>query len=117
MNQTISGPLLYLSLSRNTLSGSLPDLYGASNLKIVSFAYNKFSGTIPTNWDQLTNLETLELEGLSDITGSIPSLLPSWTALKSLYLKETSISGKLSDILENLKALGTTEKFAVFPSI
>jgi hypothetical protein len=106
MNQRISDRLVYLSLSTNKLTGSLPDLHGASNLKVISFSSNKFSGTVPTDWDELRKLEILDLKGLLDITGSISSLLPSWTALKTLNLKETSISGKLSDILENLKGLG-----------
>ncbi|GJX92891.1 probable LRR receptor-like serine/threonine-protein kinase isoform X1 [Tanacetum coccineum] len=49
--------LTSLELQDNNISGELPDLSNLVNLQNLNVTRNKFSGSIPTSWDQLSNLK------------------------------------------------------------
>lgn len=63
--------LASLRLSSNALHGYLPTLRGLNNLQIVSFAGNRFSGSIPLDFVALPNLSRLELQD-NLLNGTIP---------------------------------------------
>ena len=47
-------------LHGNNLSGDLPDYLGCmTHLQNLNLAQNKFSGSIPTSWGELSNLKHL----------------------------------------------------------
>ncbi|XP_074556763.1 leucine-rich repeat receptor-like protein kinase PXC1 isoform X2 [Curcuma longa] len=64
--------LASLDLSNNALYGTLPTLQGLINLRVVSFASNQFSGTIPLQFVALPNLAQLELQD-NNLIGTIPA--------------------------------------------
>ena len=63
----------FLSLHGNTFSGTLPtELANLSNLVHLSLHNNHMFGVIPPEYGQLTLLDTLTLEG-NQLTGRAPS--------------------------------------------
>jgi hypothetical protein len=109
-NGAISRSLYELSLSENYLSGSLPWLTETKNLQRLMLSKNNFYGTIPDSWRNLTTLTALDLGNQRDVSGSISNFLPSWTSLSYLSLRETTLSGNLSDIVNHLTSLGKGRK-------
>ncbi|MCP4215752.1 MAG: hypothetical protein GY765_13950, partial [bacterium] len=97
-----------IDLSNNGLNGTLPaELNNLTQLQSLKLYVNSISGTIP-QLGGLTNLTELYLHDCA-LTGSIPSVLGTLTSLQVLYLKNNSLSGSLPPELGNLTAL--TELF------
>ncbi|XP_073001686.1 probable leucine-rich repeat receptor-like protein kinase At1g68400 [Typha latifolia] len=63
--------LANLSLRRNAIHGSLPNLKGLVHLRIVSLSRNRFSGPIPKEFASLPSLTQLELQD-NLLNGTIP---------------------------------------------
>nr|GEU38209.1 probable LRR receptor-like serine/threonine-protein kinase At5g63710 isoform X2 [Tanacetum cinerariifolium] len=58
--------LTSLELQDNSISGELPDLSNLVNLQNLNITRNKFSGSIPTSWDQLSNLNRLATDNFNE---------------------------------------------------
>ena len=85
--------LQQLVFSRNLLTGSLPDEYGAlKSLQTLWLFANAFENAqIPQSWSKLTNLQSVEMDGL---TGSFPSWIgDSWTKVETLVLVDGYMTG------------------------
>ena len=83
--------LTVLSLSGNSLRGSIPDgaeLGSLSNLTELSIGNNQLTGSIPVDLGDLANLETLSLND-NRLSGAIPSELGGLTNSKSCCLRIT----------------------------
>ena len=114
-----------LELLKNLLTGTLPtELSLASNLNYMHIccqdAANRggdmiepgdsydhgtgFTGPLPSEFGQLTNLETLQLNVLS-LTGTIPSQIGLATALKSFKLVMNPITGAIPSELALVQGL------------
>ncbi|RZR79712.1 hypothetical protein BHM03_00005526 [Ensete ventricosum] len=63
--------LASLNFSDNALHGNLPSLQGLVHLRAVSFARNRFSGSIPSEFVALPNLARLELQD-NVLSGAVP---------------------------------------------
>ena len=85
--------LTVLNLHTNMLSGTIPDLSGASMLEELYLANNDLTGGIPEWLNGSTNLTELWLWG-NELTGGIPDL-SALTSLDKLKLANNDLSGGL----------------------
>lgn len=87
--------LTSLVLSNNNLTGSIPS-YGASrNLTEIKLSYNSLTGQITSiGWEDLLNLEILDLEGNS-LEGDIPPVMFTLPRLERIRLSHNRFSGEL----------------------
>ncbi|KAK4269561.1 hypothetical protein QN277_022702 [Acacia crassicarpa] len=109
--------LIYMDISRNNISGSIPPSLGnCSNLIGLILSTNNITGLIPIELGNLVNLQGLNLAhnnlegplpqelsyctkmftfdvGFNFLNGSFPSSMKSWTGLAKLILRENHFSG------------------------
>ncbi|KAL3849196.1 hypothetical protein ACJIZ3_011078 [Penstemon smallii] len=98
--------LVGLYLSSNQLSGdNIPtSLSACSELKVLSLAYNNFSGRIPTHMGNLSQLQKLYLES-NKLSGTIPSTIGHLSKLTLLNLASNQLKGELPSSVFNLSRL------------
>ncbi|GAB4828674.1 LRR receptor-like serine/threonine-protein kinase rpk2 [Ancistrocladus abbreviatus] len=91
--------------SSGILVGELsPALAKLTELRILSLAFNEFSGEIPSEIWGMEKLEVLDLEGNS-INGSLPVSFPGLRGLRFLSLGFNMIEGEIPNSLSNCLAL------------
>ena len=94
-----------LNLRSNQLSGEIPaELAGLSYLRRLNLGGNQLSGTIPAVLDQLTRLESLNLWS-NQLSGEIPVELAGLSYLRSLNLGGNQLSGTIPAELGGLAHL------------
>ena len=123
------GRVLYLGLSANNLSGSIPpelgkltslerlwlnvnpltgsippELGNLANLLALRIWTNDLSGSIPPELGNLARLETLSIGG-NDFTGSIPPELGNLANLEQLFITDNAVAGSIPPELGNLASL------------
>ena len=86
--------LTLLNLHTNMLTGSIPDLSGASMLEELYLPNNMLDGEIPAWLNDSTNLTNLWLWG-NQLTGGIPDL-SGLTNLDMLKLANNDLSGEIN---------------------
>lgn len=109
--------LRFLSLSRNTFTGSIPpSLAELTDLYSLSLRGSKLTGSIPSSFENLLNLEDLDLS-FNFLTGPLPSNFASLTKLKYLDLASNLLEQVPSEIgnLTNLEALYLSDNPMVAP--
>ncbi|RDX97406.1 Receptor-like protein 12, partial [Mucuna pruriens] len=84
----------FLSLSNNTLHGSIPDsLCNASNLEVLDLSINKISGKIPSCLMMMSDtLEVINLKN-NNISGPIPDTVQASCGLWTLNLHGNLLDG------------------------
>ena len=125
----LSSHLEILSLSDNTLGGSLPSELGAldelttldldsnrfqgalpselgmlSNLAHLGVANNRLESSIPSEFGGLANLQNLHLDA-NDLTGEIPSELTLLSSLTNFQLSANNLVGTISPAFASLSNL------------
>jgi len=69
--------LIEIDFDGNKITGPLNPYLGClSKMRELDLANNSLSGTIPTEWRWMTELEEVELETNADLTGCIPRGMP-----------------------------------------
>ncbi|KAK7390323.1 hypothetical protein VNO78_25626 [Psophocarpus tetragonolobus] len=98
--------ILFLSLSNNTLYGSIPDsLCNASNVKVLDLSLNNISGTIPTCLMMMSGtLEILNLKN-NNLSGPIPDRIPTSCDLWTLNLHGNLLDGPIPQSLAHCSKL------------
>ncbi|KAI7752128.1 hypothetical protein M8C21_031652 [Ambrosia artemisiifolia] len=94
-NYASNGSMIYLDLSYNGLTGSIPESYGSlSYLQVLNLGYNNLSGDIPFS---LGNLKTALLLDLShnSLTGFIPGSLGSLSFLNDFDVSNNKLTGPI----------------------
>ncbi|RZC66523.1 hypothetical protein C5167_010217 [Papaver somniferum] len=103
--------LVTLDVSRNYLSGSIPESISAlTRLRRLGFSGNSFTGELPASLGYLTNLEELYLDN-NRLQGAIPESFNGLVSLKRLELQGNKISGEIPDLssLKNLTFLDASD--------
>nr|GEU43846.1 receptor-like protein kinase BRI1-like 3 [Tanacetum cinerariifolium] len=94
-NYESNGSMIYLDLSYNLLTGSVPQSYGSlSYLQVLNLGYNNLSGDIPFS---LGNLKTALLLDLShnSLTGFIPGSLGGLSFLNDFDVSNNNLTGPI----------------------
>lgn len=98
--------LLVLDLSRNMLSGKVPECLSrlSQSLGVLNLQRNNFSGQIPDSFPVNCALETIDLNG-NVINGQIPKSLANCKKLEVLNLGNNNLSDKFPCVLINTSSL------------
>ncbi|XP_047177369.1 receptor-like protein 7 [Vigna umbellata] len=98
--------IFFLSLSNNTLSGSIPDsLCNASYLQVLDLSNNHISGTIPSCLMAMNeSLGVLNLRK-NKLTGPVPDTFSAACSLRTLDLHYNKLDGKIPKSLSNCTSL------------
>ncbi|KAF3618040.1 Serine/threonine-protein kinase BRI1-like 1 [Capsicum annuum] len=92
---TSNGSMIYLDLSYNSLSGTIPDNLGSLNfLQVLNLGHNNFSGTIPFSFGGLKIVGVLDLSHNS-LQGFIPPSLGGLSFLSDLDVSNNNLSGTI----------------------
>ncbi|KAF4380266.1 hypothetical protein F8388_024559 [Cannabis sativa] len=92
---TILYLLCTLDLSRNNLSGEIPEeLASLDALQSLNLSGNYLSGSIPEKIDSMTDLESLDLSR-NHLSGYIPTGLSGLSFLSHLNLSYNNLSGQI----------------------
>ncbi|XP_021823963.1 probable inactive leucine-rich repeat receptor kinase XIAO [Prunus avium] len=90
--------LIYLDISTNSLSGSIPLFLGnLSQLQYILISNNLLSGEIPPFWNNIQSLGWIDLSNNS-LSGTIPRSLGSLTLLRFLDLFSNNFSGEVPSL-------------------
>nr|QAS62473.1 LRR receptor-like kinase family protein [Sedum alfredii] len=99
--------VVYLSLARRKLSGSLsPDIGKLEHLKSLVLNNNNLYGPIPTEIGNCTELQSVYLQG-NFLGGSIPSAFGNLSLLQNLDISSNTLSGHIPPLLGMLSYLST----------
>ena len=99
------GRVVFLVLSRNQLTGSIPpELGGLASLRELRLAVNQLTGRIPPELGRLAALEDLALSR-NQLTGEIPPEIGSLAALETLHLHHNRLMGSIPPELGQLARL------------
>ena len=117
-----SSPLLFFSLSNNSLTGAIPEsLCYATSLLVLDLSGNNLSGNIPTCVTQMSKTLVILNLGGNKLRGPIHhNAFPATCTLKTLNLNENIIQGEVPKSLANCAALeildlGRNEMIDKFP--
>ena len=95
--------LKYLDVGRNGLSGALP-MNLPPQLTYLELYKNEFTGTIPNDYSQMTDLEYLRAS-FNQLSGALPNDLGLLTKLTILNMEENILTGSFPDSIWNLSRL------------
>nr|XP_011466458.1 PREDICTED: receptor-like protein 12 isoform X1 [Fragaria vesca subsp. vesca] len=98
--------MVFLSLSSNNLTGSIPvSICNGVNLQVLDLSNNSLSGYIPQCLTALSgNLVVLNLRR-NKLAGTIPDRFPGHCSLKTLDFNKNRLEGKFPRSLANCTAL------------
>ena len=106
MPATFSPVMSKIDLSGNSLTGSLPESWGASMpaLEGIDVSLNTISGSVPTTFGQLSKLLIFEATD-NQLTGTIPAELGQLSMLETLSVRRNWLTGSLPSELDQLSSL------------
>ncbi|XP_014504486.1 probable LRR receptor-like serine/threonine-protein kinase At1g07650 [Vigna radiata var. radiata] len=96
--------LTILDLSRNIITGSIPQQWSSMGLVEISFMGNKLSGPFPKVLTNITTLRNLSIEG-NLFWGHIPTEIEKLVNLEKLILSSNGFTGALPPSLSKLTKL------------
>eukprot|EP01024_Parvocaulis_polyphysoides_P041026 TRINITY_DN37534_c0_g1_i2.p3 TRINITY_DN37534_c0_g1~~TRINITY_DN37534_c0_g1_i2.p3 ORF type:complete len:155 (-),score=13.62 TRINITY_DN37534_c0_g1_i2:836-1300(-) len=83
------------SISRNTLTGTLPSTFSAWGRVTQIYAQsNAFSGTFPPEYSVMTLMDEFSISQ-NRLTGTLPSALTTWKKVTEFYVYSNAFSGVL----------------------
>ncbi|KAM5573160.1 hypothetical protein ABKV19_012940 [Rosa sericea] len=102
---TQSPNLEYLDISKNLLSGELPNCWMQfQDLQVLNLGKNKLSGKIPSSLGNLQKIMSLDLSG-NLLSGDLPNCWMHFQNLRVLNLGKNKLSGKIPSSLGNLQKI------------
>uniref|UniRef100_A0A0E0L7K1 non-specific serine/threonine protein kinase n=1 Tax=Oryza punctata TaxID=4537 RepID=A0A0E0L7K1_ORYPU len=95
----------YIKLSDNQLNGAIPAYLCEMDLmELVDLSKNLFSGVLPDCWKKASRLHTIDFS-YNNLHGEIPSTMGFITSLAILSLRWNSLSGTLPSSLQSCNGL------------
>ncbi|KAK7410851.1 hypothetical protein VNO78_02005 [Psophocarpus tetragonolobus] len=92
-----NGSMIFLDISHNMLSGSIPKEIGAMYyLYILNLGHNNVSGSIPQELGKMKNLNILDLSN-NRLQGQIPQSLTGLSLLTEIDLSNNLLSGTIPE--------------------
>ena len=85
-------------------SGSLPGFTSFIKLLHLNISSMALTGTLPSDINRLSLLESIDVSFNEGIVGPIPSALRLLPNLKHIDISETTVSGSVSELIETLPA-------------
>ncbi|KAL7748404.1 hypothetical protein RI367_006096 [Sorochytrium milnesiophthora] len=102
--------LVTLDLSDNAFRTAVPPWIGAlKQLQDLALARSIFTGNLPAGLWKLKNLQSLDLSGNYEITGSIPSDIQKLTSLLTLEAANNKLSGSIPAELYQLTQINSID--------
>ncbi|KAK4276020.1 hypothetical protein QN277_019018 [Acacia crassicarpa] len=97
-----------INLTRLGIQGTLNNLNFSTftKLQVLDTSYNKFSGTIPSQFGNLSSVFSLYLDN-NFLSGFIPQEIGKLTTLNLLYLDQNSLFGPIPSTIGDLTNLTT----------
>ncbi|MED6132518.1 hypothetical protein PIB30_019849 [Stylosanthes scabra] len=90
-----NGSMIYLDLSYNFLSGTIPASLGAmSYLQVLNMGHNKLAGNIPDSFGGLKAIGVLDLSH-NNLQGFIPASLGTLSFLSDLDVSNNNLTGAI----------------------
>uniref|UniRef100_UPI00402B0616 Receptor-like protein kinase BRI1-like 3 n=1 Tax=Arabidopsis thaliana TaxID=3702 RepID=UPI00402B0616 len=90
-----NGSMIYLDLSYNAVSGSIPLGYGAMGyLQVLNLGHNLLTGTIPDSFGGLKAIGVLDLSH-NDLQGFLPGSLGGLSFLSDLDVSNNNLTGPI----------------------
>ncbi|XP_042494653.1 serine/threonine-protein kinase BRI1-like 1 [Macadamia integrifolia] len=90
-----NGSMIYMDLSYNSLSGTIPDDLGFMYyLQVLNLGHNRLTGTIPDSLGGLKQVGVLDLSH-NDLQGFVPGSLGSLSFLSDLDVSNNNLTGPI----------------------
>ncbi|GAB2275320.1 hypothetical protein Dimus_010083 [Dionaea muscipula] len=93
-----------INVSKNMITGMLPEFGEGLNLKVLKIGSNNIAGHIPSSISNLAELQTLDISR-NRFIGTIPPSLGKLVKMEWLDLSANSFTGNISDSLLGLTIL------------
>ncbi|KAJ9560523.1 hypothetical protein OSB04_005683 [Centaurea solstitialis] len=87
-------PFSFLDISQNSFSGPIPSCLNFQSMKHLHLGSNKFIGSIPNAFRNLTSVLTLDI-GNNSLSGRIPEFLGNLSDLRILILRQNNFTGSI----------------------
>ncbi|MCP3936626.1 MAG: hypothetical protein GY708_14765, partial [Actinomycetia bacterium] len=100
--------LVELDLSRNRLSGTIPDVSAIATLEVLRLQDNELGGVVPGDLDLLPSLRIVDLD-TNWLSGGVPVDLTSSTSIEYLDLSHNDLGGTIPATLGSMTALVTLD--------
>ncbi|KAK5834572.1 Serine/threonine-protein kinase BRI1-like 1 [Gossypium arboreum] len=92
---TNNGSMIYLDVSYNNLSGSIPENFGTmSYLQVLNLGHNKLTGNIPESFGRLKAIGVLDLSH-NNLQGYLPGSLGTLSFLSDLDVSNNNLTGSI----------------------
>ncbi|KAM4126236.1 hypothetical protein ACB094_01G373000 [Castanea mollissima] len=100
--------LIHLLLSSNFLTGNIPETLGSvTHLEVIRFDRNSLSGPVPSNLNDLVNVNELDMSNNSFDEFDFPPWISSLESLTTLMMENTHCQGEVPVNLFSLTNLQT----------
>ncbi|XP_012842360.1 PREDICTED: probable leucine-rich repeat receptor-like protein kinase At5g49770 [Erythranthe guttata] len=100
--------LIHLLFENNQLTGSIPYTMGlVDKLEVVRLDRNSLSGPVPSNFNNLTSVQELDMSNNSFDVTDIPPWFSSLQSMTSLVMENTKLQGSLPVSMFSLFQLQT----------
>ncbi|KAH7522752.1 hypothetical protein FEM48_Zijuj07G0171800 [Ziziphus jujuba var. spinosa] len=96
-----SATLLHLSRNKFSDLSCLCDVKGRAGLVFLDISFNQLSGTLPNCWSSLDNLSVLNLAHNYNLSGKLPSSIGSLLYIRALHLGNNNFTGGLPSSWKN----------------